>query len=633
MFMATKCTSGHFVRNVMMRRRLRLGHMPSALLRCHVCRLVFVLSHAERLAAPQRVLGCCRYKEELISRFKVASFRLPSLHVVSAEKRMYKLEHNALEVFCRDSTSYFFAFEDRRTRKKVLKELRKVCRSVVVWWTRWCMEWCVRVCVCVYVCVVSCCEHTVVSALTLPHMQTCANLVKQPSQQEQLKRLMDRWVNREVTNFEYLMRLNRIAGRSYNDISQYPVRCPPPTSAQHACVLPWSCFARSRTFVVISQIFPWVLKDYTSENIDLKDPSVYRDLRHPIKAQTREQQDRLADKYQVARANRQTLIAEGADEHMLMFAGPPPYVATHPSNIVSPDTCEHVEVVAHVLIAAVCTLCCVVWDTRYHYGTFYLNPGTVIWYLQRMEPFTSQHIILSVCTGRACPACCLGLFGVMFVMLGVLLVSSTPMPALPCSAGQDGKFDHPNRQFHSIAAAWDGVMRNDADIKELIPEFFYNAEFLKNLNGINLGTKGDQHRRYVVVGGRTCVSCHVAVATGVSLVLTLWVSVCQSFRETIGDVALPPWARGSAERFVRINREALNSSIVSARLHAWVDLIFGCVLCALRACASPTPLPYNDPRDTQIQATRSCFARWLVNRCRCVRGLAIVCLSVHARVF
>lgn len=32
----------------------------------------------------------------------------------------------------------------------------------------------------------------------------------------------------------------------------------------------------------------------------------------------------------------------------------------------------------------------------FHFGTFYLNPGTVIWYLQRMEPFTSQHIILSV---------------------------------------------------------------------------------------------------------------------------------------------------------------------------------------------------------------------------------------------
>ncbi|KAM3188039.1 Neurobeachin-like protein 2 [Hymenolepis weldensis] len=32
-----------------------------------------------------------------------------------------------------------------------------------------------------------------------------------------------RWANREISNFEYLMRLNTIAGRTYNDLSQYPV--------------------------------------------------------------------------------------------------------------------------------------------------------------------------------------------------------------------------------------------------------------------------------------------------------------------------------------------------------------------------------------------------------------------------
>lgn len=32
-----------------------------------------------------------------------------------------------------------------------------------------------------------------------------------------------RWVNREISNFEYLMRLNTIAGRTFNDLGQYPV--------------------------------------------------------------------------------------------------------------------------------------------------------------------------------------------------------------------------------------------------------------------------------------------------------------------------------------------------------------------------------------------------------------------------
>lgn len=35
--------------------------------------------------------------------------------------------------------------------------------------------------------------------------------------------LLQKWVLREISNFEYLMQLNTIAGRTYNDLSQYPV--------------------------------------------------------------------------------------------------------------------------------------------------------------------------------------------------------------------------------------------------------------------------------------------------------------------------------------------------------------------------------------------------------------------------
>lgn len=65
--------------------------------------------------------------------------------------------------------------------------------------------------------------------------------------------LTERWVHREITNFEYLMQLNTIAGRSYNDLSQYPV-------------------------------FPWILTDYKSKELDLNNPEVYRDLSKPIGA-------------------------------------------------------------------------------------------------------------------------------------------------------------------------------------------------------------------------------------------------------------------------------------------------------------------------------------------------------------
>ena len=48
-----------------------------------------------------------------------------------------------------------------------------------------------------------------------------------------LIRLKEAWVNREISNFDYLM-VNSIAGRTYNDLGQYPV-------------------------------FPWILKDYRSD--------------------------------------------------------------------------------------------------------------------------------------------------------------------------------------------------------------------------------------------------------------------------------------------------------------------------------------------------------------------------------
>lgn len=43
----------------------------------------------------------------------------------------------------------------------------------------------------------------------------------------------------------------------------------------------------------------------------------------------------------------------------------------------------------------------------------------------------------------------------------------------------------------------------------------------------------------------------------------------------LGDVKLPPWANGSPDEFVRMQREALEGEHVSQHLHAWLDLIFG----------------------------------------------------------
>uniref|UniRef100_A0A8D2LFF2 Neurobeachin-like protein 2 n=1 Tax=Varanus komodoensis TaxID=61221 RepID=A0A8D2LFF2_VARKO len=89
------------------------------------------------------------------------------------------------------------------------------------------------------------------------------------SPQELLKAsgLTQKWVQREISNFEYLMQLNTIAGRTYNDLSQYPV-------------------------------FPWILQDYVSETLDLSDPALFRDLSKPIGVANGRHAKEVKEKYE-----------------------------------------------------------------------------------------------------------------------------------------------------------------------------------------------------------------------------------------------------------------------------------------------------------------------------------------------
>ncbi|KAK6462101.1 hypothetical protein DFJ63DRAFT_143436 [Scheffersomyces coipomensis] len=103
---------------------------------------------------------------------------------------------------------------------------------------------------------------------------------------------------------------------------------------------------------------------------------------------------------------------------------------------------------------------------------------------------------------------------------------------------QGGKFDHADRLFNSIEKAWMSASRdNTTDVRELTPEFFFLPEFLVNSNNFEFGTLQN--------GGSP------------------------------NHVTLPPWAKGDPKIFIAKNREALESSYVSANLHLWIDLVFG----------------------------------------------------------
>ena len=174
-----------------------------------------------------------------------------------------------------------------------------------------------------------------------------------------VEKAMTRWQNGQMSNFTLLMKLNKYAGRSYNDLSQYPV-------------------------------FPWVIADYTSKELDLKDSQTYRDLSKPLGAISAERLADLRKRYE---------FAKEIDE-----------------------------------------------NEAYLYGAFYSSAAVVIWFLIRMEPFTTLHVKL-----------------------------------------QGGKFDLASRLFLSIPAAWESCTSSIMDFRELIPEFFYLPDFLVNENQNDLG--------------------------------------------------------------------------------------------------------------------------------------------------
>lgn len=117
------------------------------------------------------------------------------------------------------------------------------------------------------------------------------------------KSFSKRWQNGEISNFQYIMHLNTLAGRGYSDLTQYPV-------------------------------FPWVLSDYESENLDLSDPKTFRRLDKPMGCQTVEGEEEFRKRY---------------------------------------ESWDDPEV------------------PKFHYGSHYSSAGIVLFYLLRLPPFSMEN--------------------------------------------------------------------------------------------------------------------------------------------------------------------------------------------------------------------------------------------------
>ena len=239
----------------------------------------------------------------------------------------------------------------------------------------------------------------------------------------------EEWQNYKISTMEYLMWLNIYSGRSFNDLTQYPV-------------------------------FPWIISNYKSD--DLEDEKNFRNLSMPIgmlefnekslmrKEAFIEQYDTVkndlkesnhdfnyqeylkkGDDYFYSYRNKKLKTSERTFSMQLMGVKDIdfPSKLNNPTNININDNISLVEIN----------------QLPSYYGSHYSNPTYVCHYLTRIFPYS-------------------------FISLEI----------------QGEKFDDPNRIFHSMEKTFESCMTLKDDVRELIPEFYLLPEMFQNFNNLNL---------------------------------------------------------------------------------------------------------------------------------------------------
>ncbi|KAM4040946.1 lysosomal-trafficking regulator isoform 3-T3 [Anomaloglossus baeobatrachus] len=153
----------------------------------------------------------------LLGESELASFSWTYEEIKEVHKRWWQLRDNALETFLTNGRTLLLAFDNTKVRDDVFQKIL---------------------------------------SNDLPNLLKYGNITA----------LTQLWCSGQITNFEYLTHLNKHAGRSFNDLMQYPV-------------------------------FPFILSDYTSETLDLSSSLIYRNLVKPIAVQSKEKEDRYTDNY------------------------------------------------------------------------------------------------------------------------------------------------------------------------------------------------------------------------------------------------------------------------------------------------------------------------------------------------
>ena len=171
------------------------------------------------------------------ARYQHRCKRLSYQELFAVYRRRYQLQQIALEFYDSHSNGTFIAFSSNKEREEVLNVLL----------------------------------HS-----SLPNSIFSSGPGTSPNYDKFMKslrsKITNQWVQGKMTNFDFLMHLNSFAGRSYNDLTQYPV-------------------------------FPWIIADYDSEEIDLHNPNIYRDLSCPMGGLGLARAEQFKERYEALQSN------------------------------------------------------------------------------------------------------------------------------------------------------------------------------------------------------------------------------------------------------------------------------------------------------------------------------------------
>ncbi|CAF0928875.1 unnamed protein product [Rotaria sordida] len=145
---------------------------------------------------------------------------------------------------------------------------------------------------------------------------------------ETLNEVQTSWKYGQMTNFDYLMQLNKLAGRTYLDLMQYP-------------------------------IYPYIVATYDTSILDLRSSSNYRNLSKPIAIQHAEKEEKFIDIY-TALKDAQNLALSSQQEN-------------------EPQQQQPSSIFGHQ-------------SDPYHFASLYSNSGIVLHYLVRLLPYTRMFL-------------------------------------------------------------------------------------------------------------------------------------------------------------------------------------------------------------------------------------------------